>query len=71
MVDVARQRFPNVQFLEMDARRLGFAASSIDLVAFAYNGIDAIDLAGRSEVLHNVYSVLRPAGYFVFSALNR
>jgi SAM-dependent methyltransferase len=71
MVDVARHRFPNVKFLEMDARRLGFAASSIDLVAFSYNGIDAIDLAGRYEVLHNVYRVLRPAGHFVFSALNR
>jgi SAM-dependent methyltransferase len=71
MVDVARHRFPNVQFLEMDARRLDLGQGSIDLVAFTYNGIDSVDLEGRREILHNVYRVLRPAGYFVFSALNR
>jgi SAM-dependent methyltransferase len=71
MVEVARQRFPNVRFLEMDARRLDFADGSFDLVAFTYNGIDSMDLADRRQVLHNVQRVLRPAGYFVFSALNR
>jgi ubiquinone/menaquinone biosynthesis C-methylase UbiE len=71
MVDVARSRFPHLRFLAMDAGRLTFADSSFDLAAFSYNGIDSVNLAGRQEVLHNVYRVLRPGGYFVFSALNR
>ena len=71
MVDVARSRFPRQQFVVMDARRLTFTDSSFDLVAFSYNGIDSVDLAGRLEILGNVHRVLRPGGYFVFSALNR
>ncbi len=71
MVDVARSRFPHLQFVKMDARRLTFTDNSFDLVAFSYNGIDSVDLAGRLEILQNVHQVLRPNGYFVFSALNR
>ena len=71
MVDIARSRFPHLQFLKMDARELTFANDSFDLAAFSYNGIDSVDLAGRLEVLQGVHRVLRPGGCFVFSALNR
>lgn len=71
LVNAARMRFPALPILEMDARRLDFPAGSFDLVAFSYNGIDSVDLAGRLEILRSVHRVLRLGGYFVFSALNR
>jgi SAM-dependent methyltransferase len=71
MVEVARRRFPTLCFHEMDARRMSFADESFDLVAFSYNGIDSVDLAGRLDILRQVHRVLLPGGYFVFSALNR
>jgi SAM-dependent methyltransferase len=71
MVAVARRRFPALSFHEMDARRMSFANESFQLVAFSYNGIDSVDLAGRLDVLKQVHRVLVPGGYFVFSALNR
>jgi SAM-dependent methyltransferase len=71
MVDVARSRFQHLRFLHMDARSLTFEDHSFDLVTFSYNGIDSVDLQGRMEILRSVHRVLRPNGYFVFSALNR
>jgi SAM-dependent methyltransferase len=71
MVDIARSRFPRLRFLKMDARKLTFANASFDLAAFSYNGIDSVDLPGRLAILQGVHRVLRPGGYFVFSALNR
>ena len=71
MVAAAHKRFPTVRILEMDARHLAFPASSFDLVAFSYNGIDSVDLAGRLEILRGVHRVLRLGGHLVFSALNR
>ena len=71
MVAVSRQRFPDLAFLEMDARKLAFPDNMFGLVTFSYNGIDSIDLAGRLQVLREVRRVLRPDGHFVFSALNR
>jgi SAM-dependent methyltransferase len=71
MVEVARRRFPTLCFHEMDARRMSFADDSFDLVAFSYNGIDSVDLAGRLDILRQVHRVLQPGGYFVFSVLNR
>jgi SAM-dependent methyltransferase len=71
MVAVARRRFPGFDFREMDARHLEFPDATFALVTFSYNGIDSVDLDGRRAVLREVYRVLRPGGYFVFSALNR
>jgi SAM-dependent methyltransferase len=71
MVAVARRRFPAFDFREMDARHLEFPDAAFALVTFSYNGIDSVDLDGRHAVLREVHRVLRPGGYFVFSALNR
>jgi SAM-dependent methyltransferase len=71
MVAVARARFPGLDFREMDARHMDFEDATFALASFSYNGIDAVDLEGRRAILREVHRVLRPGGYFVFSALNR
>jgi SAM-dependent methyltransferase len=71
MVAVARKRFPGFDFREMDARCMDFSDGAFALAAFSYNGIDAVDLQGRRAIMREVHRVLRPGGYFVFSALNR
>jgi ubiquinone/menaquinone biosynthesis C-methylase UbiE len=71
MLEVARRRFPSLSFLSMDARHLNFSDASFDLVLFSYNGLDSVDLTGRLAILREVHRVLRPAGVFVFSTLNR
>ena len=71
LVDVARARFPDCDFREMDARKLAFADGAFALACFSYNGIDSVDPAGRQQILREVHRVLRPGGAFVFTALNR
>jgi SAM-dependent methyltransferase len=71
MVALARQRFPDLAFLLMDARSLEFGDASFALVTFSYNGIDSVDLIGQQAILREVHRVLSPGGWFVFSALNR
>jgi SAM-dependent methyltransferase len=71
MIATARARFPTLDFRKMDARHLEFGDGSFALATFSYNGIDAVDLEGRRAVMREVHRVLRPGGYFVFSALNR
>jgi SAM-dependent methyltransferase len=41
------------------------------LAFFSYNGIDSVDLQGRHAIMQEVFRVLRPGGYLVFSSLNR
>jgi SAM-dependent methyltransferase len=71
LVELARRRFPDCDFREMDARRLDFPDGTFALVSYSYTGIDSVDLAGRQAVLREVHRVLQPGGFFVFSALNR
>ena len=71
MVALARQRFPDLSFEQMDARKLEFPDARFRLVTFSYNGIDSVDLAGREAILREVHRVLMPGGHFVFSAMNR
>lgn len=71
MVATARGRFPGFDFREMDARRMDFGDGVFALATFSYNGIDTVDFEGRRAIMREVHRVLRPGGYFVFSALNR
>jgi ubiquinone/menaquinone biosynthesis C-methylase UbiE len=71
MIEKCRQRLPDHDFIVGDASHLDFAAdNSYDLVLFAYNGIDHLDLSGRERALSEMKRVLRPGGTMVFSSHN-
>jgi SAM-dependent methyltransferase len=71
MVEACRRRFPGIDARLGDARDLSaFEDESFGLVAFSYNGIDAIDHEGRRRVLGEALRVLKPGGWFWFSTLN-
>ena len=70
MVNIAAKKFPKECLKVMDARILDFANHSFNLVAFSNNGIDSVGFVDRQRIIRLVHAVLRPQGYFVFSALN-
>lgn len=71
MVRACRRRFPDLRIDRMDARDLSaFDDGRFSLVCFSFNGIDAVDMAGRRRVLREVHRVLQDGGTFLFSAHN-
>lgn len=71
MLALARERFPDADLREGDAARLdGLPDASYDLVVFSYNGLDALDHAGRLAALRAMARVVRPSGRVLFSSLN-
>ena len=71
MVDAAKERYPNEDFRQADARDLSaFADESFDFVLFSYNGIDCLGHADRLQVMAEVHRVVRPGGVFMFSSHN-
>jgi ubiquinone/menaquinone biosynthesis C-methylase UbiE len=72
MVDECKRRYPEVKFVQGDARDLSeFSNESVSLAMFSLNGISMVDHRGRLEILNEVYRVLDPGGYFLFSTYNK
>lgn len=72
MVAFCRKRFPDVRFEHADARSLTqFQDHSFALVVFACNGISMVDHTGRLAIFKEVYRLLEPGGFFIFSTYNR
>ena len=70
MVAAAERRFPNLKFVEADARKLPFTNAEFDAVLFSYNGIDYVDELGREAILREVWRLLPTDGLFIFSTHN-
>ncbi len=71
MIRAARQSVPHIDFRVGDARSLEFDDESLDLVVFAFNGLDCLHPKDRRvTAIREVSRVLRPGGRFVFSHHN-
>jgi SAM-dependent methyltransferase len=71
MIEVCRNKFPDVLFLCGDARDLGrFPGNSFRFVVFSFNGLDYMSHQDRLRVLGEVQRVLATDGYLLFSSHN-
>lgn len=72
MIATASARFPDATLHVRDARDLSaYADGEFDTVMFSFNGMDCLSHEGRMAALAEIRRVLKPAGWFVFSAHNR
>ncbi len=72
MVESCRKKYPGVRFEQGDARNLScFENETFSLVVFSWSGISMVDHDGRMAILNEIYRVLKPGGYFIFSTYNR
>ncbi len=71
LIEVCRRLHPGTDVREMDARAMSLGDDAFDLVTFSYNGLDAVPLPDRDQVLAEVARVTRAGGVFAFSSLNR
>jgi len=71
MVQAARERTPEADIRQMDARDLsGLGSAQFDFVFFSFNGLDSVSHEDRLHILKNVAMVLKPGGWFGFSSHN-
>ena len=71
-VDAARKKFPGADILCRDARDLsGFVDDAFDFVLFSFNSIDYVAHEVRLRALEEIWRVLKPGGFFMFSTHNR
>jgi ubiquinone/menaquinone biosynthesis C-methylase UbiE len=72
MITMAGTRFPGVNLEVRDARDLSaYQDSEFDTVIFSFNGMDCLSHEGRMAALSEIVRVLKPGGWFGFSAHNR
>jgi len=64
MIEIAKKSYPMYQFQVMDMENLAFGDSSFD---FAYSSLAIHYLEDWSKVFKEVYRVLKPGSYFLFS----
>ncbi len=69
LLQIAKERYPNIRFLNMDASALTFDAESFDNVLFSFNGIDCLyPQSLRDKVIDEAHRVLKKNGIFYYSS---
>ena len=62
----------DIDFVVGDATKLNYEDNTFDVVIFSFNGMQCIPgLENRRNVLKEVYRVLKPGGYYIFTAHDR
>jgi ubiquinone/menaquinone biosynthesis C-methylase UbiE len=71
MLEHCRKKYPDTKLLFCDARNMDvFENDSFDVVCCCWNMLDDADHEDRTQVLREVYRVLKRRGLFIFSAHN-
>jgi ubiquinone/menaquinone biosynthesis C-methylase UbiE len=71
-VELVKEKYLPAHVHCCDARDLTiFSDDSFDLILFAFNGIDYMTHEDRIKALREIYRVLKPKGFFLFSTHNR
>jgi SAM-dependent methyltransferase len=72
LLDRAKAKFGIETLYLCDVRDLSFfAPEKFDFAMCSFNGLDYISHRDRLRALHEIHRVLKPDGFFVFSAHNR
>ncbi len=72
MVKTCKQRYPDANVINLDARdMLIFASNEFDFILCAFNGMDYVIHNDRLKILREVFRVLKKGGYFMFSTHNK
>ena len=62
----------NIEFVVGDATKLSYDDNTFNVVIFSFNGMQCVPgLENRRNVLKEVYRVLKPGGYYIFTAHDR
>lgn len=70
-VENARSLFPDIEFRVADAIDTPFESESFDYAVFSFYGLDyVLPKSKRIAALREIYRVLKPGGFFVFSSHN-
>jgi SAM-dependent methyltransferase len=70
MVELCRRNHPGAEIRQGDARGLELEEGRFGFVQFSFNGIDGLDHDDRPSVLRELFRVLRPGGWLLFSTHN-
>ena len=70
MIEASRKRFPQIDFTLCDVRNLDFEDNIFKFILFSYNGIDDLSHLDRLKALKEIFRVLEPGGFFLFSTHN-
>lgn len=72
LLELAKSRYPDRDLRHMDARDMSaLPPGHYGLAEFSWNGIDCVDYDDRVKILEEMYRVVRPGGYVLFSSHNR
>jgi SAM-dependent methyltransferase len=71
-IDAAKRKYPEANLVCRDAQDLSiFPNEGFRFILFSLNGIDYVRHEGRLRILQEVFRVLQPGGFFMFSTHNR